>query len=344
MVAIKAHEAERTLQRLNPAWRVILLYGPDTGLVSERAAAIARAAVDDPGDAFQLIRMDGDALAADPARLADEANTIGLFGGRRALRVSASSRALLPAVEPLLANPPVDAIVVIEAGELQKSNPLRVACERAAGALAIPCYGDTGRDLGAVIDAAVQGAGKRISRAVRDQLAASLGNDRLVSRQELDKLLLYCGTAGEISAEDVSAIVGDSAAREIDTLVDAVFAGQTGVLDAAMAKLSGEGVDGNAILAGLLRHALGLLRARGALDNGRTSREAAGLMRGLPFPRLAAAESAIRGWPLARLQETVQILGQASASLRREGDLGRMLLMRALWTIARMAPAARGGG
>ena len=64
MVAIKAHEAERTLARLDPAWRVILFYGPDAGLVSERGAALARTSVDDPLDAFQLVRMDGDAVAA----------------------------------------------------------------------------------------------------------------------------------------------------------------------------------------------------------------------------------------------------------------------------------------
>ena len=43
MVAIKAHEAERTLARLDPAWRLVLIYGPDAGLVSERAAGLARA-------------------------------------------------------------------------------------------------------------------------------------------------------------------------------------------------------------------------------------------------------------------------------------------------------------
>ena len=341
MVAIKAHEAERTLQRPNPAWRVILLYGPDTGLIAERAAAISRAAVDDPSDPFQLIRMDGDAVAGDAARLSDEANTIGLFGNRRALRVSPTTRNLLPAVEPLLARPPIDALVIIEAGELQRSNPLRVACERAPGALAIPCYGDTARDLGTVIDTAVQAAGKRISRPVRDLLAASLGSDRLVSRQELDKLILYCGDTPDISADDVTAIIGDSAAREIDTLVDAVFAGQLAVLDVTMAKLSGEGIDGNAVLASLLRHALGLLRARAAADDGKSGKDAMNLMRGLPYPRQAAAEAAIRTWNLPRLRETIQILGQASASLRSDGDLGRHLLMRALWTITRMASSAK---
>jgi DNA polymerase-3 subunit delta len=103
MVAIKAHEADRALAKPDPAWRLVLIYGPDAGLVSERAAALARASVDDANDAFQLVRMDGDDVASDPLKLVDEANTIGLFGGRRAIRVSPTSKPLLAAVEPLLA-------------------------------------------------------------------------------------------------------------------------------------------------------------------------------------------------------------------------------------------------
>lgn len=123
MATIKAHEAERALARLDPAWRLFLFYGPDSGLVSERAKALASVSVDDAQDAFQLVRMDGDELASDPLKLTDEANTIGLFGGRRAIRVSATSRPLLAAVEPLLATPSQDAVVIIEAGDLQRSIP-----------------------------------------------------------------------------------------------------------------------------------------------------------------------------------------------------------------------------
>ena len=100
MASIKAHEAERALARPDPAWRLFLFYGPDAGLVSERAAALARSSVDDAQDAFQLVRMDGDDVASDPLKLVDEANTIGLFGGRRAIRVSATSRPLHPAIRP----------------------------------------------------------------------------------------------------------------------------------------------------------------------------------------------------------------------------------------------------
>src|SRR5438874_1259312 len=72
LVAVRAHEVEGALLRCNPDIGVLLFYGPDAGLVAERARAAAEGAVDDPGDPFQLVRIDGDALAADPARLMDE--------------------------------------------------------------------------------------------------------------------------------------------------------------------------------------------------------------------------------------------------------------------------------
>ncbi|OYW66915.1 MAG: hypothetical protein B7Z40_09620 [Bosea sp. 12-68-7] len=174
MASIKAHEADRALARLDPAYRLVLIYGPDAGLVSERAAALARAHVDDPQDAFQLVRMSGDDIAGDPLRLVDEANTIGMFGGRRAIRVSPTAKMLLGAVEPLLATPSQDAIVIVEAGDLQRTNPLRTACERARTALAVPCYGDAARDLGTIIDEMVRAAGKSIDRTSRSRRCWSM--------------------------------------------------------------------------------------------------------------------------------------------------------------------------
>src|SRR4051794_28082189 len=89
MVALKTSEADSFVTRPDPARAVVLVFGPDAGLVSERVDAIVRASVDDPSDPFSLVRLDGDAVASDPARLVDEATTVPLFGGRRAIRVRA---------------------------------------------------------------------------------------------------------------------------------------------------------------------------------------------------------------------------------------------------------------
>ncbi|QEL24574.1 DNA polymerase III subunit delta [Bosea sp. F3-2] len=340
MVAIKAHEAERTLARLDPAWRLILIYGPDAGLVSERAGTLARTSVDDPNDAFQLIRMDGDAIAADPLKLADEANTIGLFGGRRAIRVSPTSKPLLAAVEPLLAAPSQDAIVIVEAGDLQRTNPLRTACEKAKTALAVPCYGDAARDLGSIIDEMVRAAGKSIDRTSREHLAGLLGGDRQTSRREIEKLLLYVGAEPAIRDEHIDAIVGDTAQREQAMLVDAVFAGKLPVLDLAQAKLSSEGLDPGVMLGAVLRQALSLLKARQSIDAGRGLRDVVGTMR-LPYPRIATTEAALNAWSSAKLSEAVGLLGNAILTTRQNTDMGRAVATRTLWTLARLARSGR---
>ena len=95
----------------------------------ERADALMASAVDDPNDPFSLVRLDGDELAAEPSRLVDEAMTVPLFGGRRAIRVRAGSRSFASGVDTLAEMPLKDCRIVIEAGELRAESPLRKACE-----------------------------------------------------------------------------------------------------------------------------------------------------------------------------------------------------------------------
>src|SRR5580765_1371742 len=114
MVALKSSEIESFVARPDPARAVVLVFGPDAGLVSERVDAVLRASVDDANDPFSLVRLDGDAIASDPARLVDEATTIPLFGGRRAIRIRVGGRNIVPAVEGVLGAPLKDCRVVIE--------------------------------------------------------------------------------------------------------------------------------------------------------------------------------------------------------------------------------------
>src|SRR6202000_1996287 len=96
MVALRGKESAPFLARPDPGRPIILLYGPDAGLVRERADALLASAVDDPNDPFSMVRLDGDELSAEPSRLVDEAMTVPLFGGRRAIRIRAGSPRFSP--------------------------------------------------------------------------------------------------------------------------------------------------------------------------------------------------------------------------------------------------------
>lgn len=334
MVAVKASDVESVLRRPDTRAAVVLLYGPDGGLVSERARAFAERSVSDPGDPFQLVRMDGDDIAGDPLRLADEANTIGLFGGKRAIRVRAGSRNLAPAVTTVLATPPQDAIIVIEAGELQKSSPLRVLCEKSPAALAIPCYADDARSLAALIDTSVKAAGLTIDSDAKAHLLGLLGADRGATRGEIDKLVLYAHGRGTITIEDIEAVIGDVSALALDAAVDAAFTGHLPDLDRAFTRLMGEGVDAGTLLGYALRHALSLAQARVGVDRGAPSSAAVKSIRGLYFKREAIVERQLRLWTTPMLRGAVVELGASVAATRRQAGLADEIALKCLWSVA----------
>src|SRR5258708_6833607 len=172
MVALRGRDIDAFLSKPDPARPIILLYGPDAGLVRERADALVASAVDDPTDPFSLVRLDGDELSAEPSRLVEEAMTIPMFGGRRAIRVRAGSRSFAGGVDTLSEMPIKDCRIVIEAGELRPESPLRKTCERAKTAVAIACYPDGERDIARLIDDELKASKLRIAPDARPALTA----------------------------------------------------------------------------------------------------------------------------------------------------------------------------
>src|SRR6267154_173427 len=231
VVALRGKEIDAFLARPDPGRPIILLYGPDSGLVRERAEALLASAVDDPNDPFSLVRLDGDELSADPSRLVDEAMTVPLFGGRRAIRIRAGSRSFASGVDTLADVTLKDCRVVIEAGELRPESPLRKACERAKTAVAIACYPDGERELAKLIDDELRASNLRIASDARAVLMALLGGDRQASRNELRKLALYAHDKGEVTLDDVMAVVADASELKLDPVVDAAFAGNSAVVE-----------------------------------------------------------------------------------------------------------------
>ncbi|MET0429307.1 MAG: DNA polymerase III subunit delta [Microvirga sp.] len=337
MVAVKPGAVGAALRRPDPGIVVFLLYGPDTGLVSERARALAHGSVPDPADPFQLIRLDGDVLAADPARLMDEAGTIALFGGKRALWIGATPRNIAPAVDTVLKAVVQDTVIIIEGGDLQKTAPLRTLCERSPLALALPCYADEGRGLGDVVDEAMKASGFTLSREARTALLASLGGDRLATRGELAKLMLYAHGQQEITLDDVDAILSDVSGLAMDAVVDAAFGGAGGDLEIGSRRLGAEGVPASVLLGAALRHALTLLSARLSVEEGRSVASVVEGMRGLHFRRRAALERHLERWTSDRLRTALAALQASLLESRRMADLGDAIAVKTLLDIARAA-------
>ena len=338
MVALKSSEIDSFVARPDAKRPITLVFGPDAGLVRERVDALIKTAVDDPADPFALARIDGDTLADDPSRLVEEAHTVPLFGGRRAVWVRAGGRSFTPAIETLLAAPPAaDCRIVIEAGDLKRNAPLRTMCEKSAVAVALPCYADGDRELARLIDEEMRAADLTIAGDARTLLASLIGGDRRASRNEIRKLALYATGKGAVEIDDVLAVVADASSLALDGAVDAAFAGRAAEVEAQFAKARAAGTYPGVIVSAALRQVAQLHRARLAVEGGSSVGDAvASAMPGLHFRRKPMIEKAVSSWTAARLERIMARLAEASLETRQRPALAEAIAQRALMSASEM--------
>jgi DNA polymerase-3 subunit delta len=340
MTALKGSEIDAYVSRPDASRPIALVYGPDAGLVRERIEALVKASVDDPADPFALVRLDGDAI--EPGRIAEEAHTVPLFGGRRAVWIKAGRTNLAGAVEALAADPPRDCRVVVEAGDLRKDSALRLACEKARNAVALPCYVDSDADLARLVDQEMKAAGLTIADDARTLVVSLLGGDRQASRNELRKLALYGHGGGRIEVDDVIAVIADAAALALDDVIDAAFAGRPAEFDAEYARARAAGTHPDRLITTALRHAAQLHRARVAIDAGRSAQDAVREgFRGLFFRREPTVRTALTAWTTPRLAQAMADLAETATAVRRQNDLADALAHRALLSLSLKARQKR---
>lgn len=341
MVALRTSEVESFLAAPDPKRPVVLIYGPDLGLVRERADAVVQAAAPN-ADPFAVVPLDGDAIAADPGRLMDEARTIGLFGGKRVIRVRAGGKSFNDALETLLESPPADAIVIIEAGELRRNAPLRTLCEGAKNAVAIACYGDSERDLVRLVERTFAANGTKIDAEARDALVGLIGADRLATRAELEKLALYATGSGRITLDDVHAVIADASALALDDVVDAAAAGEPQAALVALAKARNAGILASVVIGAMIRHVAHLHRLRLGVDQGESIARV--MERSYPkvhFRRETRFVRALERLGADALVRHLMSLGQASLAARQNADLADAIAERALLAISRGGASGR---
>jgi DNA polymerase-3 subunit delta len=314
----------------------VLVYGSDEGGVRERANAITAAMIGRAPDPFALMTLNDSDLASDPGRLADEAQSPSLLGGRRVIRVENAGSALAKAIEPLAAADATANLVVAEAGSLPKSSKLRTIFETGKRLWCIPCYEDSASDLQELI--AEELAGLTLDTAAREALADLLGADRQLSRQELRKLAIYCHGKPRIELADVEAVCGDVTGAGADDLLHAAFGGDLSETSRLFHRLVAGGSSSSGLLSIGIGHAARLARLRSEMRRGRSvDNVVRGARPPFPFKVQDALIRSLRSWDEEALIGASHILSRATIDSRENSLLQDQIAERAFLSLARSA-------
>jgi DNA polymerase III subunit delta len=334
MVAYKTGSFRSALRSIDPLHYAALVYGPDAGLVAERAASLAEAFAAKHRGVMETVRLDDKDLAEDPTRLEVELRTIPMFAEGKVVRVSAGAKLDVPMLRALLDTPFVGALI-LEAGSLRTDSALRKLFETHTTAAAVASYVD--EDLTSqLIDEELEKAGLTIDSDTRAYLMARLGADQAMSRAEVAKLALFAAGQGRISPDDIDAIVGDSAEIAIDKFVYDVSGGDAKNAVRQLGRLAAAGTEPSVALSGLGRHFVRLHHIASAQATGTGIDQVVRSFRPpLNHNRKNAILADSRRLGAERLLAALPLIQEAVKRARLNPDLERAIAERLVLTLTR---------
>lgn len=349
MTALKGKAIDAFVARRDPKIAAILVYGPDLGLVRERADAVARQVCADFKDPFNYLELTDADLKSDPARLGDEIAALSLMGGDRVVRirtngesVAAAARLVVEGLEGGHLKPA--GVVLIEAGDLAKSSGLRKLFEGSKAAVALPCYADAPADVRAIAEAAARAEDLRFDGEALDLLVLLLGEDRGVSRAEIDKLILFKGPktvregAGVITLDDVRAVLVDTVSDAAGDAAAAAADGAPARLARALHRLAVAGASPVGTARALQREFSRLRAARGLMADGASAETAMGKLRPpVFFMEKRAFEARLGRWSLKKLDAALDMLIDAELGAKSTGLPDEAIVERAAFRVASLA-------
>jgi DNA polymerase-3 subunit delta len=324
------------------AWRFFLLYGPD----ESGSHSLVKVAASGAGPEAERVELTGSELKGDPARLADEAASLSLFGGARYVVVQPAGDECLAAVEALLEAPAAGNPVVLVAGALKPASKLLKLALSHPAALALASYPPEGQEAERMAIDMARAEGLVVRSDVARRLAEACAGNRAILSFELQKFALYLDATPErpqpLDHEALDAVGAAAEEGDLSRLVDSVGNGNSAMLQAELLRLSGEGVEGIPLIRAVLRRMSLLARLRSQVERG-NSPDAVMASQGksLFWKEKESVGRQLRRWRSDALARSMSRLLEAERQVKASGGLGPIAVDEELFAICRQAARLR---
>ena len=323
--------------------RFFLFYGPDEAGSQALVKAIGEAI----GTEAERIDLSGADLRGDPARIADEAASISLFGGARYIVVEPAGDEVLPALEALLEAPAAGNPVALVAGALKPASKLLKLALAEPCAIAFASYVPEGRDADRLVTDMARAEGLIVRPELARRMAESCAGNRALIGQELRKLALYADASPEaprpVDRDAFEAIGAASEEGDLSRLVDSVGSGNPALLEAELMRLRSEGIEGIPLIRAVLRRMalLTKLRAEVEAGNGVGAVMASPAAKSIFWKEKDAVAAQLGRWRSDLLAKSVSRLLEAERQVKASGGLGAVAVDEELFAICRQAARLR---
>lgn len=342
MTVIKPQGFEAAFGSPSGKYKGALLCGPNWDLLNRlKNRAVKNFTANHPDG--EVVRFSDTDLASDTGRLLEELQSISMFGADKLVLVDAASSTIHKACIGAVSVGWSDCLLLVTAGDLKKSSPLRKEFEASPDLAVIVCFDQSAGELLEFAATFMSGLNVTIDREAIELVVDAVGGNAALVQSELEKLASYAGDGGSVSLADAAGIVAGNEAASMDGLIDAVFSGRPEEAVHAVTTLQQQGQQPASVLIALTNHCTLLVEMAAAIESGGRRPDAvvkewrppiffkrqnalAGQLRTCSLPqllmvaeRLRIANSEVRRKPLVNWPVAERFVVSAASSLRRAG-------------------------
>ena len=255
-----------------------LLYGPNEGLIRENIDIIYKNF--SKGIECEKINIDGKQLDENASILNDEISTISLFSERKFIILESAKEKHASIIEDSLSLDIINVCMVVKQDNLTKSSSIRKLYENSKNHFCLACYDDDIKVLSSLLEKFQKTHNITFDSDVKSFLLNNLSNDRMVIKNELEKILLSLSKDDrKVDIEKLRYILHDSAHTDFQQINNSILFGNSEKGSKSLEKLFNLGTNPVAILKSFNNYIMRIRLTQVELSKGKQFDEAIKVLR-----------------------------------------------------------------
>jgi len=329
---IQAFKVNEFIKTINKEKNIkgVLIYGPDSGLISLNYKEIAQKIVPDLKDPFNVIHLSEEQLKEKPTILFDEFLAMSMIGGRRLIVLRNTGNSITKSLKEIFKKEPnSDNFILITAGNLDAKSSLRKFAETSKYFASLPCYQDDKNQISQVVNQKLREYGFSYSNDFLRELVDNFGGNRLIILNEIDKLVLYKGNDKNLVIDDLNNCIRNVAEVSIDELINAFASLQKDNVYILLKRLFAESVNFIVIVRSLVNYFMRLQLFKYRIENGENFAVLAKKER-IFWKQAPILQGHLRIWSLKKISHFLKKLVEVEIKCKSTGSNPEILLERFL--------------
>ena len=239
--------------RKDPLPQFFLIYGPNEGLIRDDILKIIEAFKQNKET--DEITINGKAVDENHNIIDEEIRSFSLFSEKKIIHLENIKDKHLQFFENIDFKSS-RVLVIIKSENLNKNSKIRSFFEKHKKYVAIPCYEDDVRSTMNLVSQFQANHKIKFNSDIKNYLIQNLSTDRLISKNELEKILLVIGHQEnqQIKLEDIRVVLNDSSSNSLNIINENVMYGKVNQVSKNLHKIFDEGTNAVAIIRSLLNY------------------------------------------------------------------------------------------